>query len=276
MASSRRDVLHFSLEDQTKINAYLPPQSNISKTLSSNLYRPWVTLTFATSLDSQLSLAPGVRTSLSGPSSKAMTHYLRSKHTAILIGAGTAIADDPGLNCRLEGVDGYGGENVGGQPRPIILDPKGRWEFDEDSKVVQLAKEGKGLGPWIMTFSEDVSDERRQTLMACGGKFITMSDCGSGMAWNDILAKLHGEQIESVMIEGGGHVINSLLAGQNSRYIDSVIITIAPTWLGRGGVVVSPNREHVELPAARLQSVSWQPLGEDIVLCGYLNDASRR
>jgi 2,5-diamino-6-(ribosylamino)-4(3H)-pyrimidinone 5'-phosphate reductase len=73
------------------------------------------------------------------------------------------------------------------------------------------------------------------------------------------------------MVEGGGAVINSLLAAGNIPLVNSVIVTIAPTWLGKGGVVVSPDRpggENGTVPAARLGSVKWCPLGEDVVLCG--------
>ncbi len=75
-----------------------------------------------------------------------------------------------------------------------------------------------------------------------------------------------------MMIEGGSAVINSLLEPAYQPLIDSVIVTIAPTWLGQGGVVVSPKRNFDEggepIPAARLTGVMWYPLGEDVVLCG--------
>lgn len=59
------------------------------------------------------------------------------------------------------------------------------------------------------------------------------------------------------MIEGGGGVINSLLLPEYFSLMSSVIVTIAPTWLGNGGVVVSP-----------LDHAEWHPFGEDVVLCG--------
>lgn len=90
------------------------------------------------------------------------------------------------------------------------------------------------------------------------------------------------------MVEGGGEVINSLLSPENTELIDSVIVTIAPTWLGQGGVVVSPPRQRGEGgageqgegegkgarpppgPAVRLADPTWLPLGEDVVLCGRI------
>lgn len=74
------------------------------------------------------------------------------------------------------------------------------------------------------------------------------------------------------MIEGGAAVINSLLQPENFPAINSVIVTIAPTSLGVGGVVVSPPRRFNEvgkpMAAARLDHVEWHPFGEDVVLCG--------
>jgi 2,5-diamino-6-(ribosylamino)-4(3H)-pyrimidinone 5'-phosphate reductase len=279
MVEPVRDALEFPLEDRVKIDEYLL-QGIDSR---DPFIRPHVTLTFATSLDSQLSLAPGVRTTLSGPRSKAMTHYLRSKHGAILIGVGTAIADDPGLNCRLLGVGGYGGQKLENQPRPIILDPWCRWNFTESSKVLQLAREGKGLPPYVIIASRPPF-EQRKLLEKHGGKYIEIELWGHRdiskheSTWLDIFSALKREKIESVMIEGGGKVINSLLEAERYSVVDSVIVTIAPTWLGRGGVVVCPERSEggASLPVARLSDVVWQPLGEDIVLCGRLASNGHR
>jgi 2,5-diamino-6-(ribosylamino)-4(3H)-pyrimidinone 5'-phosphate reductase len=73
------------------------------------------------------------------------------------------------------------------------------------------------------------------------------------------------------MIEGDTAVINSLLQLCYSSVISSVLVTIAPTWLGTGEVVVSPPRGFDDggkpMAAARIDQVEWHPLGEDVVLC---------
>lgn len=238
--------------------------------------RPHVTLTFATSLDSQLSLAPGVQTALSGPESKAMTHYLRSKHDAILIGVGTAVADNPSLNCRFEGVGGYGGEGLGGQPTPIVIDPSGRWELSAESKVMKLAAEGKGRAPWIITRFGSLNRERRSLLENVGGRVFELDTYGprSRFPWLDLFSTLAQAGIESIMVEGGGEVINDLLSDDHAYLVGSVIVTIAPVWLGKGGVQVCPKARsepwsREKLPVQRLKEVRWVPLGADVVLCGY-------
>jgi len=242
-----------------------------------------VTLTFATSLDSALSLGPGIRTTLSGPQSKAMTHYLRSRHDAILVGVGTAVADDPGLNCRTDTASRRGNSRKDHppHPRPIIIDPKLRWDFTRNSKVFQLVRDNNGLAPYVVTAVPRPPDDKRQILEEHGGKFIVLGsdkDATSGdssLPWPDILAAIEQENLHSVMIEGGGSVINSLLSSRNRGLVDSVIITIAPTWLGQGSVVVSPEQEvdtesGDKVPGPRLEGVQWIPLGEDVVVCGKL------
>lgn len=271
MAAAVRDALHFPQTLIDQIDPYIPKPG--VRHPNKPYGRPHVTLTFATSLDSQLSIAPGVQTALSGPESKAMTHYLRSKHDAILIGVGTAEADNPSLNCRIEGVGGYGGESLEGQPRPVVIDPKGRWQFTAESKVLKLAREGKGKAPWILTMVP-VDDERRELLESVGGQVIVAGPQPSTrwrLSWAYVLDVLHDRDVESVMIEGGGAVINDLLLPRSIRLVDTVIVTIAPTWLGKGGVQVCPD-EQVErgakVPVARLKDVKWVPLGNDVVLCG--------
>lgn len=209
-----------------------------------------------------------------------MTHYLRSRHDGILVGVGTALADDPGLNCRIAGVGGYGSEGLDSQPRPIVIDPSLRWNFSDDSKLFQLCREGRGRAPWIVTTVHEPPAEKDALLKKYGGQYITLdiptSESGNHrIDWSELLVTLRSNGLHSVMIEGGGHVINSLLEPQCMGLIDRVIVTIAPTWLGQGGVVVSPPRrfdgEGNPMSAARLKNVQWYPFGEDVVLCGQVN-----
>ncbi|TRX98838.1 hypothetical protein FHL15_000180 [Xylaria flabelliformis] len=288
--------LYFSAADRERLEPHLPPPQSPSQSkrtdsppLSSTL--PFITLTFATSLDSALALGPGIRTALSGPQSKAMTHYLRSRHDAICVGVGTAIADDPGLNSRLaddahvsdvvsvEDESSTRHRIITHQPRPVIIDPRLRWDFTAQSRVMRLAREGKGLAPYIVTLEREPPVHKRSILEGLGGKFIVLNaeqahQGGSSgthhLDWRVILSAVRQEGLGSIMIEGGAEVINSLL-GENTNLVDSVIVTIAPTWLGQGGVTVSPPRTFgADRPVARLSDTMWLPLGDDIVLCGRI------
>ncbi|KAF8470864.1 dihydrofolate reductase-like domain-containing protein, partial [Kalaharituber pfeilii] len=244
---------------------------------------PFVTLTYATSLDSHLAIAPGVQTALSGPLTKSLTHYLRSRHDGILIGVGTAVTDDPGLNCRLEGAD-----PLHGQPRPIILDPNRRWHFTRESRIFQTVREGKGRAPIILTRASARQGpgeaERWRILCEHGGLFMCPKEetkdakdkkrAKTGekpWSWKFMLEYLYQEAgIKSLMIEGGGGVINDLLGKkENLELIDSVVLTIAPVYLGKGGVNVSPEgkAEGVRnIPAVNFKDVEWNVLGRDVVM----------
>lgn len=260
----------FASGDRAVLEPYLPP-----RTPRNNGALPFTTLTFATSLDSAIALSPGTQTVLSGPESKAMTHYLRSRHDAILVGVGTVTADDPSLNCRLEGV------TPEQQPRPIVLDPVVRWDVSK-SRCLSLAQQGKGKAPYIICVQSNPPFSQRKALEAAGGKYIymdfddAMTDEGFRFTWNSIFVALRNEGLHSVMVEGGGSIINSLLVPPEVELISSVILTIAPIWLGQGGVVISPERKEKQ-KQLRLQHIKWHPMGEDVILCGtlraYLSDA---
>ncbi|EGX91178.1 riboflavin biosynthesis protein Rib7 [Cordyceps militaris CM01] len=220
------EELTLSAHQVALLEAHLPP-ATAAPAGGSNI---WVTLTYAQSLDSSLSLAPGVRTRLSGPESKAMTHYLRSRHDAILRrGAGQAPLVITAASSRIP------------PAAARVLEAHG-------GRYLQLPAEEKSAG-------------------SAGGRLR--------FGWPQILAMLAAEEgLASVMVEGGGQIIDSLLDPACHGLVSSVIVTIAPTWLGRGGVVVSPARVHDQsgapVPAARLRDVAWHPFGDDIVLCGKL------
>ena len=267
------DTLFYPPQMRSFLDAYLPKSQGPERKY------PHVTLTYATSMDAAVSLAPGMQTILSGPESKAMTHYLRSRHDAILIGVGTAVADDPGLNCRLEGAGGYGGFGWDGQPRPVIIDPMARWSINQDTRILRTVRQGKGRAPWIVISPASFVDP--QTLMllkSAGGNYLRIAEYNVRwrLTWDAILTALAAEGIKSVMIEGGGTILSELLNPEYSSIVDSVIVTVAPTFLGRGGVVVSPERKQDETgrpkAALRLRNVRWQPMGEDVVMCGHMKE----
>ncbi|KAF7845840.1 hypothetical protein BT93_L0389 [Corymbia citriodora subsp. variegata] len=260
-------------EEQTFLRPFLPSHACASSASEGPIQdsrppakpddRPFVTLTYACSLDSMIALAPGARTTLSGPETKAMTHYLRLHHDAILIGAGTAAVDDPGLNCR------YPGATLQDQPQPVIVDPNGRWDA-KDKKASRLAAEGSGKAPWVVARNGASSQE---ALRQSGGDYLLVAGDAStsSMAWLEILQSLKRKGIRSVMIEGGAKVITALLA--QPELVDAVIITIAPTFLGQGGVSVSPmpgTANGQRTNAAWLRQASWRQFGADAVLCGTL------
>lgn len=264
------DTLPFPQFDLQFLAPYLPIQDEKRET-------PHVTLSYASSMDSKISLEPGMQTVLSGPEAKLMTHYLRSRHDAILVGVGTALADNPGLNCRLEGSGGFGGLGRTWQPRPVIVDPTGRWPINPDCRLLRTAVEGKGKAPWVVVSpGAQIHPQQLMMLKGYGGDYLRLVEYNQNwrLRWEAVLRALASEGVKSVMIEGGGTVLSELLNPEYTGFVDSMIVTVAPTYLGRGGVGVSPDskRDEEGKPNAALnpRDVTWRPLGQNVIMCGKI------
>ncbi|KAK2843906.1 hypothetical protein FQN49_005958 [Arthroderma sp. PD_2] len=279
------NVLPFPMFPLDFLEPYLPRpdsnRSNINVNFSNDGRRfPHVTLTYAQSMDGKISAKPGIQTVLSGPETKGVTHYLRSRHDAIIIGLGTALADDPGLNCRLEGAGGFGGFGTMWQPRPVIIDPTGRWPATAESRLLKTAAEGKGKAPWVIVSpGAELHPDKLLVLKRHGGDYLRIREYNPHwrLRWEAIFGALANQGIRSLMIEGGGVVLSELLNPEYVDFIDSVIVTVAPTYVGRGGVSASPDSKTDEegnpINALTPRDVKWQPLGNDVIMCGKIKVA---
>ena len=209
---------------------------------------PFVTLTYAQSLDGCIARSPGKSIRLSGPESEAMTHSVRGVHDAILVGIGTVIADNPNLTVRLA---------KGSQPQPVILDSKLR--FPLDAKLLG----DNGLRPWVAT-TEQASDMRKRQLEQAGARVIRLPSNAKG--WVDLpslLSLLAEESVNSVMVEGGARVITSFLS---EGLVDHVVLTVAPVVLG--GMRAVKRMESTRIDCPRLINTGYQRLGEDMIIWG--------
>jgi len=244
------EKLYFPSHQRKLLDPYLPdPHGPFPE------FRPWVTLTYASSLDSKISAGPGKQTVLSGPASKAMTHYLRTKHDGILVGSGTAITDNPGLNSRLsDAIDAPNGLAL--QPQPIILDRRGRWT-PQNTKVVDLYRNGRGKPVMVLKSPPENDLDRWEW----SGRRDDGFEYHPYLEFERMLITLKAIGIKSVMIEGGATIINTILS-EHAHLVDSVIITYAPVYLGQDGVSVSPDG-----PLPKFEKVAWLQMEDDVVMC---------
>ena len=202
---------------------------------------------------------------LSSLETKYMTHLIRREVDAILIGAGTAVTDNPSLNgkYRLDdqpidwvlarypvyGLEGdWKAVTLEEQPRPVIIDPHCRAHVPN---LLQLVSLGHAKSPWILC---------REGMEGPNDRYIPMKGESERFRWSDILATLAARGIESLMIEGGAHVISDVLS---AGIADVVIITIAPVFLGRDAVAITPSLEAEWLHDVRSISVA-----RDIAVAG--------
>lgn len=243
------------------LEPFLPPinqksteeTKNVDATSDASL--PFITLTWAQSLDGRIAAGSGTRTRISGPETKVMTHYQRSRHDAILVGANTAVTDDPKLNCRFP----EAGVNM---IRPVIVDPSARWTYSS-STARKVLLEKQGIAPFVLIANDTkVPNGEEDFLNGDGGQFIRI-DFTKNLKdnWLQIFQKLRSLGVRSVMVEGGAFVIESLLA---TNLPDSVVVTIGSVFLGKQGVSVSP--EAVQT----LKDVVWWRGQEDAVMASRL------
>lgn len=210
--------------------------------------RPYVTLTYAQSLDGSIAARPGLPLRLSGPESMRMTHRLRATHAGILVGRGTVMADDPQLTVRLV---------EGSSPRPVVLDTGLRCPLDR--RIIREA--GRGT---IIVCGREAEEAREHALRALGVDVlrVDLDECGR-VCITAALRALREHGITSLMVEGGREVIRSFL---RSRAIDQILVTVAPRLLG-GPRAVECDEASVQEPLLPdLCNARWEVLGQDAVL----------
>jgi GTP cyclohydrolase II len=215
--------------------------------------RPFVTLSYAQSLDGSLAAKRGERTQISGSESARLTHILRANHDAILIGIGTLLIDNPQLTVRL-----VEGEN----PRPVVLDSK--LQTPSDSFLV------RSNPPWIATI-KSTDDMYAQQLTSKGVKMFTLpaNDAGQ-VSLPELMNVLHGEGIKSIMVEGGARVITGFLL---AKLVDYLVLTISPQILGGVPSVQFDrwqNNNDFRVKGIRMGNYSIDKAGVDLVVFGRL------
>lgn len=213
---------------------------------------PFVTLTYAQSLDGSIAAPDGSPMAISGTESMTFTHRLRAVHDAILVGIGTVLSDDPRLNVR---------HSTGPHPTPVVLDSQLR--FPPDARL--LSREGPS--PIIAT-NERAPDDRKRALETAGATVIRLSCDPQGICLDPLLDALSDRGIESVMVEGGTEVITNFMQQQR---VDHLILTVAPMFVGGKHALESldlGSSGQSEHSFPRLENVRYQWAGDDLVLEG--------
>ena len=215
------------------------------------LGRPMVTLKQATSLDGRIATGSGESRWITGDLSRAHSHLLRARHDAILVGSGTALADDPALTCRLPGLEGR-------SPVRIVVD--GRLRLPPSHQLVTGARD---VQTWIITVA-GVDAARRESYRAAGVEVIAVVPDSDGHPDALAMLKILGERgITRLLVEGGAHVAAALLG---ARLVDRLICFRAPSIIGGDGAPAAESfalDRLADAPAFVRQMVS--ELGGDLV-----------
>ncbi len=211
--------------------------------------RPLVTLKVATSLDGRIAIHDGESKWITGETARAWAHRLRACHDAVMVGIGTALADDPKLTCRLLGL-------AHRSPVRVVVDSRLRLPLS--SQVVA----GAGDPPtWLITRSD--SDERRRRAYAKRGVEVIVIDADDHLPMLQVVQELGRRGVTRLLVEGGSHIAAALL---RQGLVDRLAWFRAPRLIGGDGVAAAAafGVDRLE-DMARFERISVVRAGEDIL-----------
>jgi len=223
--------------------------------------RPLVTLKYAMTLDGRIATRRGHSRWVSGAAAREHVHAMRDAADAILIGAGTALADDPALTARPSGVADIR------HPLRVILDSHGRVPLD--ARVFDPALPGRTLVGTV-----DMTDRKCAVLTGRGVEVLRLPADGSGRVSLSALLDALGERgVSDLVVEGGATVNGAFLdAGLAAR----VTVFVAPKLIGGDGApgpIAGTGRDEMG-DALRLEGVQISQVGQDLMIEGWLPGCS--
>jgi diaminohydroxyphosphoribosylaminopyrimidine deaminase / 5-amino-6-(5-phosphoribosylamino)uracil reductase len=213
--------------------------------------RPMVTVKLATSLDGRIATHAGESRWITGEAARAEGHRLRAENDAVMVGVGTALADDPALTCRLPGYE---------DRRPVRIVVDSRLRLPLTSALVRTARE---TPTWVMALA-DADPVRRRALADLGVEVVDVPSEEVGRP--DIgraLARLGDRGLTRLLVEGGGRLVASLIA---AGAVDRLVWFRAPILIGGDGIPATAAIGVDRLAEApRWRRIGTAAVGDDVM-----------
>jgi diaminohydroxyphosphoribosylaminopyrimidine deaminase / 5-amino-6-(5-phosphoribosylamino)uracil reductase len=219
--------------------------------------RPVVLLKYAMTLDGKVATRTGDSKWISSELSRARAHRWRAESDAVAVGIGTAMADDPLLTARIEG--------VARQPRRVVFDAEARLPLN--SQLVRSAAET----PVILIASRAASRTHLQALEAAGVEVCTASGENESVRVQAALDMLGERDVQQLLVEGGPHLAGSFLdAGE----VDELRVFVAPVIAGGRSAKPAVLGEGVETiaDAARALHTTVERIEDDVLVTARLRE----
>ena len=218
---------------------------------------PWVLFKSAMTLDGKVATRTGDSKWISGEESRREAHHWRAECDAVACGIGTAIADDPQLTARVDGVHQ--------QPRRIVFDSEARLPLDAAllSAVPEL--------PLTVVVSRAAPRMATDALEAAGAEIVVATGENEPARVRNALVQLGAAGITSILLEGGPHLAGAFLdAGQ----VDEMRLFVAPVVLGGSAARDPLEGEGVEriAEAARALTIDCRRVAEDVLITARLRE----
>lgn len=219
---------------------------------------PFVTYKYAMTVDGRLATDAGDSRWISSPQSRAVVHQWRAWSDAVVVGAGTAQADDPQLTAR----------EVECHRQPLRVLVGGAAALTRESALVRSVE----AGPVLVVAGSDLGDNRRAELRSWGLEVATAGRSEDGCLEPRAVAALLAERgAQAVLLEGGRRLAGSWWA---AGLIDKVAAFVCPK-LAPGtehrGALLAPGPALMDEAAALLE-VEVRQVGPDVLMTGYTGD----
>lgn len=215
---------------------------------------PFIAMKYAMTLDGKIAAFTGDSKWVTGEEAREHVHMLRKKYSAIMVGIGTVLADNPMLNCRIE---------EGVNPLRIVCDSHLRIPLD--CQLVQTA----GDIPTVVAYAS--GDEEKQEKLREAGIELIHADEDGRVDFKEVMKQLGEKGIDSVLIEGGGTLHGTVL---KSGMVKRVYCYVAPKLIG--GKEAKAPVEGEGFPRMRealeIEALDILKLGRDICISGRVKE----
>jgi diaminohydroxyphosphoribosylaminopyrimidine deaminase/5-amino-6-(5-phosphoribosylamino)uracil reductase len=209
---------------------------------------PFVVWKMAASLDGKVAARDGSSRWITAEAARADVHRLRAWSDAIVVGAGTALADDPSLTVREPGYRGR-------PPLRVLVDARGRVPATRDLF--------DDAAPTLVATTPLSPPERRAEWSAAGAEVAIYEAEGEGVPLAELFADLGKRDLQGVLLEGGPTLAFSAV---EEGMVDKVVVYLAPKLIGgAGSPTVLGGRGFAPIAnAVRLRFRSFDRIGEDL------------
>jgi diaminohydroxyphosphoribosylaminopyrimidine deaminase/5-amino-6-(5-phosphoribosylamino)uracil reductase len=208
--------------------------------------RPQVILKLAISADGKAAGAGRKRVAITGNAVRDRVHLMRARSDAIVIGIGTALADDPALTCRLPGMANM-------SPTRVVLDAGLRLPMQ--SRLLATAAE---TPLWIIT-GKHAPAASETAMRQRGAEVLRVAEKAGRLDPGGVLKLLAKRGITRLMVEGGPTVASALI---DADLVDEAVFFYSPMVLGEAGLpALEPHA--VKMLGQHLKHISDEPVGPD-------------
>ena len=213
--------------------------------------RPLVTVKLASTLDGRIAMASGESQWITGEIARRRVHLLRARADALMVGSGTAVSDNPRLDVRLPGL---------GSHSPLRVVPDSRLRLPLTHDLVVRAKER----PTLLATTASSDRRRLRAYRDAGVEVVELDADASGqVAMADLLSHLAGRGVTRLLVEGGAHLVASLL---RDDLVDRLLAFGAPRIIGADGIPAIASLGFSRLAEAPAFELTGQEkLGMDIL-----------